>query len=127
MADKLPIVVKWHNKLKPEHIDAAIEYLSLFIKSDELNRIRKKIVKNEDHLVHYKAKDILRASGLTPLPGSDSEVASHLMKIHEDLPLHPVILVSVDEKLYVADGFHRICACYSLGDDTEVSCAHIEV
>jgi hypothetical protein len=124
--NKIPAVT-WHDKLKPEQIDAAIEYLSLTFKKDELEKIRKKIVNHSDKLVQYKAKDILRASGLTPLPPTDSEVAGHLMKIHEGVPLHPVILVSVDEKLYIADGFHRVSACYSLGDDTEVTGAHAEL
>jgi len=127
MNKKAEIIITWHDKLKTEHIDAAIEYLSLFFKKDELARIRKKITNLEKTLVHYKAKDILRASGLAPLPATDSEVAAHLMKIHEGLPLHPVILVSVDEKLYLADGFHRVCACYSLGDDTEVTGTHAEM
>jgi hypothetical protein len=127
MHDKLPLTVKWLDKLKPEHIDAAIEYLSLLLKKNELEKIHKKLIKHSDELVRYKAKDILRASGMEPLPPTDTEVASHLMKIHENLPLHPVILVSVEEKLYIADGFHRISACYSVADDTEVAAAHIEI
>jgi len=125
MDAKTVMKVKWLNKLKDEHIDAAIEYLSLFFKNAELEEVRKKLIKHAQDIVQYKAKDLLRASGLTALPVTDIEVAGHLKKIKEGIPLHPVILVSIDEKLYVADGFHRVCACYSLGDDTEVEGAHV--
>jgi hypothetical protein len=127
MEQKIVLVVKWYDKLKDAHIDAAIEYLSLFFKNHELDEVHKKLLKHEKDLVSYKAKDILRASDLSPLPATDTEVAEHLKKIREGIPLHPVILVSIKEKLYVADGFHRVSACYSLSDDTEVSGAHIEL
>jgi len=127
MSKKAQDTITWHDKLKSSNIDAAIEYLSLLFKKDELEKIRKGLNNEKTKIVHYKAKDILRASGLEPLPRTDSEVAGHLMKIHENEPLHPVILVSVDEKLYIADGFHRVSACYSLGDDTEVAAVHVEL
>ncbi len=121
------MIVTWHDKLKSAHIDAAIEYLSLFFNAGELQEVRKKLIEHEHAIVHYKAKDLLRASGLTPLPPADTEVAAELKKIREKVSLHPVILATIKQKFYVADGFHRICACYSLGDDTEVSGVHVDL
>src|SRR5258708_3417404 len=116
MKEKAAPGVLWHDKLKSEHIDAAIEYLSLFFKNHDLEEVRKKLLGHERDLVSYKAKDLLRAAGMAPLSPSDTEVAGHLEKIHEGIPLHPVILVTVKHHLYIADGYHRVSACYSLGD-----------
>ena len=127
MAQKETLNVTWHDKLKSSHIDAAIEYLSLFFKNHELEEVREKLVKQEKDLQRYKAKDLLRGADLTPLPPNDSEVATELKKIQEGVALHPVVLTTIKHKLYIADGFHRICACYSLGDDTEVAGAHVEL
>ena len=127
MEDKPQKTIKWYDELKVEHIDAAIEYLSLFFKQDELEKVRQKLREHEKDIVQYKAKDLLRASGLTPLPATDTEVAGHLKKIDEGISLHPVILTTIEEKLYIADGFHRICACYLFGDDTEVAGVHVEL
>ena len=127
MNGKSTQTINWDDKLKDEHIDAAIEYLSLFFKQSELDEIKEKLINHEKDIVHYKAKDLLRASELAPLPPSDTEVAGHLKKIQEGIPLHPVILATIEEKLYIADGFHRICACYSLGDDTEVAGVHVDL
>ena len=119
--------IKWYGVLKPEHIDAAIDYLSLFFDKARLKVIKKKITENQKNLISYKAKDILRASGFAPLSPNDSEIVDQLKRIRNGLPLHPIILVTVNSKLYIADGFHRVCACYSLDDATEVTGAHISL
>ena len=125
MDDKLILAVSWHQKVKEEHIVATADYLSLIFHPSEVEIITKKLYKHDHHIEFHKAKDLLRASGLAPLPESDPEVAEHLTKIREGKALHPVVIVSRKERLYIADGFHRICACYIVNESTEVGGAHI--
>ena len=60
----------------------------------------------------YKAKDILRASGLEPLGRKNIDVAADLVKIGDREKLSPVLLVRDVGRhvLVIADGFHRVCA-----------------
>ena len=117
--------VEWTDHLKSDHITAACEYLSLQFKPEKVHEAKEKFEKHQKDLVAFKAKDLLRASGLTLLPETDAEVADHLNNVKSGKPLHPVALASDKERLFVADGFHRVCACYHLGDDTEVKGVHI--
>ena len=70
---------------------------------------------------HHAAKDILRAADLPLLGPTDSEVAADLKKVKLGDRLSPVLLVQ-GEPLWVADGYHRICASYHLDEKTEVPC-----
>jgi hypothetical protein len=77
-------------------------------------------------LVHRKAKDLLRASGL-PLLGTDNRhVARDLEKVDGGDKLSPVLVVRgdlrADRGLVIADGYHRICASYHLDENTDIPC-----
>jgi hypothetical protein len=115
-------VVSEHWKDEPESQDfsAAESYLSLLIGAEAaavlVKRLRKK-----SRLTHYAAKDILRAAGLPLLGSEDPEVAADLQKIKLGDKLSPVLLVQ-GVPLWVADGYHRICASYQLGEKEEVPC-----
>ena len=87
---------------------------------EEAAKLRKALNK-EKVLKHYAAKDILRASGLPLLPPDDSEVAADLEKIKADKKLSPVLLVE-GIPLWIADGYHRICASYHTDGKTEIPC-----
>ncbi|MCU1495548.1 MAG: hypothetical protein JWO62_3312, partial [Acidimicrobiaceae bacterium] len=69
----------------------------------------------------YAAKDILRAAGLTLLGADDSEVAADLEKVKLGTQLSPVLLVQ-GIPLWVADGYHRVCASYHLDEKSRVPC-----
>jgi hypothetical protein len=75
---------------------------------------------------HYKAKDILRASGLPALPLENVHVAKDVAKVKADTALSPVLLVRGDihrgYPLQIADGYHRVCASYHLDEDTDIPC-----
>ena len=120
-----PHIILWRDELKDAHIDDAVEYVSLFFQQDQLEGIAKKLKRHEKDLSSFKAKDLFRASGDIPLPETDIEVAGHLKKIREGTPLNPVILITLNDKLYIADGFHRICACYIVSSDANFSGVHI--
>ncbi|MFT3859884.1 hypothetical protein [Micropruina sp.] len=75
-------------------------------------------------VTHLKAKDLLRAAQLPLLPADNVHVASDLRKIAEGQPLSPVLLVRGDltrgVPAQIADGYHRVCACYLTDENSEV-------
>jgi len=75
---------------------------------------------------HWKAKDLLRASGLALLPVDNAHVSSDLQKVDKGEKLSPVLLVRGCLKrsapLEIADGYHRICASYHLDEDADIPC-----
>ena len=111
-----------HWKAEPDKQDfpAAESYLSLLVGSDKATKLAKALRKKQQ-LKHFAAKDILRAAGLALLDSQDSEVAADLAKVHAGEKLSPVLLVQ-GTPLWVADGYHRICASYHLDEKAEVPC-----
>jgi hypothetical protein len=117
-------VVVWKTAPEEHDFPAAIAYLALLAAPDEVEVLL--------HLLraapaqHWKAKDILRASGLPLLPHDNRHVAADLHKIATGKPLSPVLLVrgdlSVGRPLQVADGYHRVCASYHTDENTDIPC-----
>jgi hypothetical protein len=93
---------------------AAQSYLSLLVGATAAAKLVKAFRKHEG-LTHFAAKDILRASGLPLLGPEDSEVASDLEKVKFGKQLSPVLLIQ-GSPLWVADGYHRVCASYYLNE-----------
>ena len=75
-------------------------------------------------MTQFKAKDIFRASGLSLLGISNYHLQKDQKKIKEGTPLSPVLLVRDGQsgKVVIADGYHRLCAVYSVNEDAEVPC-----
>lgn len=111
-----------HWKDAPEEHDfpAAQSYLSLLVGPERAAKLVKALRKQKD-VARFAAKDILRASGLALLGDDDPEVAADLAKARRGTKLSPVLLVE-GEPLWVADGYHRVCASYHLGEKTELPC-----
>jgi hypothetical protein len=106
----------------PEHHDyqAAEEYLLLVLEPREAERATRQL-RHAKHTRAWKAKDILRAADLPPLPADNEGVAAKLAKQHENKPLSPVLLVQRDTApLIVADGYHRISAAHLQDESAEV-------
>ncbi|HEX9036609.1 MAG TPA: hypothetical protein VF808_06410 [Ktedonobacterales bacterium] len=116
--------IKWLQEPAEKDYEAAASYLSLV--ADEATV--KKIVANlrKAPMSGAKAKDIMRASRLPLLPPSDVLVARDMAKARAGKPLSPVLLVRGDAArglpLQIADGYHRVCANYHFGDDSEIPC-----
>ena len=72
----------------------------------------------------FKAKDIFRASGLSLLGISNSHVEKDRQKIQAGKELSPLLLIrdSVNGRVIIADGYHRLCAIYSLDEDALIPC-----
>ncbi len=110
----------WKDEPEAQDFPAAESYLSLLIGPVAAARLAKALRK-EQTLGHFAAKDILRASGLLLLGADDSEVAADLEKVKLGKKLSPVLLVQ-GVPLWVADGYHRVCASYHLDEKVQVPC-----
>jgi hypothetical protein len=110
----------WKDEPEAEDFPAAESFLSLLVGAEAASKLVKALRK-ERSLKNYAAKDILRAANLAMLSPQDSEVATDLNKVKAGNRLSPVLLVQ-GEPLWVADGYHRICASYHLDEKTEVPC-----
>ena len=114
----------WKDKPEVQDIPAAENYLSLLVGPAVAAKLAKALRKNVV-LKPFAAKDILRASGLALLPREDSEVAADLEKVKHDDKLSPVLLVA-GVPLWIADGYHRVCASYYINEKSEVPCRIVE-
>lgn len=110
----------WMAESEPHDYPAAKSYLSLLVGMAEAAKLVKAL-RSQKALEHYAAKDILRASGLPLLPADDAEVAADIEKVKGGRKLSPVLLVR-GNPLWIADGYHRVCATYHLGEKTEIPC-----
>jgi hypothetical protein len=120
------VAIKEHWREQPDQHDypAAEDYLSLLTTPAEAKRLARRL--RVAPVVHRKAKDLLRASGLPVLAPDNFHVAKDLKKVAQGTLLSPVLLVRgilrTDMPLIVADGYHRICASYHLDEDADIPC-----
>ena len=111
--------VKWLKRPTDKEWFAANVYLGLLgyghLPPTDLSRLK---------IYMFKAKDILRASGLQLLRESNEKVESKVAKIKHGKPLSPIILVRTKPgaALVIADGYHRICALYYFDKEVEIPC-----
>ena len=110
----------WKDKPEPHDFPAAESYLSLLVGIVAATGLVEALG-NESGLRHYAARDILRAAGLPLLAPDDREVAADLAKVKLGKKLSPVLLLQ-GIPLWVADGYHRVCASYHLDAKTPVPC-----
>jgi len=116
--------VTWKTEPDPHDYPAAASYLSLIATTDQVNDLIEQL--KTAPLSHYKAKDMLRASGLQLLPPDNPHVAADLTKVRNNKALSPVLLIRGDLThsipLQIADGYHRVCASYHLDENTDIPC-----
>jgi hypothetical protein len=110
----------WQDEPEVHDFPAAESYLSLLVGTVAAGKLAKALRK-EQPLEHFAAKDILRAAGLPLLSPDDPEVAADLQKAKSGRKLSPVLLVQ-GIPLWVADGYHRVCASYHLDEKALVPC-----
>ena len=110
----------WKDEPEAQDFPAAKSYLSLLVGPLSAAKLSKALRKTQA-LNYYAAKDILRASCLPLLATDDSEVAADLKKVKSGEKLSPVLLVQ-GTPLWIADGYHRVCASYHLDEKTLVPC-----
>jgi hypothetical protein len=116
--------VEIHWLAKPEEHDypAAQSYLSLMYDESSAKGMAGRL--RRAPLSHFKAKDIFRASGLSLLGVSNWHVEKDRKKIKNGKELSPLLLVrdKANGRVVIADGYHRLCAVYSLDEDALIPC-----
>jgi hypothetical protein len=113
----------WQDRPQVQDFPAARSYLSLLVGPVAAAKMARAL-RREQTLQQYAAKDILRAAGLPLLAPDDPEVAADLEKVKSGTKLSPVLLVH-GAPLWVADGYHRVCASYHLDEKIPVPCRMI--
>jgi hypothetical protein len=120
MADRYEI--KWRSEPEEQDYPAALSYLSLLYDIKKatagVNRLRRAAI------AKFKAKDIFRASGLSLLGISNAHVERDRAKIRSGRALSPLLLIrdSINGRVIIADGYHRLCAVYSYDEDAVIPC-----
>ncbi len=110
----------WLKEPEEHDFPAATDYLELLFSIDESKEYIDKL-RNAPTILK-KAKDILRASSLPLLPQDNIHVKANLKKVKKGGKLSPILLIKSNNKLIIADGYHRICATYYLSEDLEIPC-----
>jgi hypothetical protein len=114
--------VRWLDEPQEQDYPAAASYLSLLQPEDAVDALVRRL--KAAQVVTFKAKDIFRASGLSLLGVSNSHVDRDRQKLQSGKPLSPILLVRDPGhgRVLIADGYHRLCAVYSMDEDADVPC-----
>ena len=113
---------RWLDEPNEDDYAAAESFLTLIYDEESTASFVKKLKKAE--VLQFKAKDIFRASGLPLLGINNSHVKVDQKKIVAGKKLSPVLLVrqASSGRVIIADGYHRMCAAYSLDEDASIPC-----
>jgi hypothetical protein len=116
------VEIKWLSEPEEHDYPAALAYLSLL--HDEQTATTHVNKLKQAPISEFKAKDIFRASGLSLLGVSNAHVEKDRQKIRSGRGLSPLLLIrdSVNGKVIIADGYHRLCAVYSYDEDAVIPC-----
>jgi hypothetical protein len=114
--------IQWLNEPEDHDYPAAASYLSL---SQDIPTVAATVKKLQAAPVtQFKAKDIFRASGLKLLDPTNYHVKKDVKKISDGQKISPLLLVRHPAlaKVVIADGYHRLCATYSMDEDAVIPC-----
>ncbi len=122
MAETPTDPILWLPQVADHDYAAAGSYLSLLHPEGEVTGLLDRL--KAAPVVHFKAKDIFRASQLTLLGVSNSHVAKDQRKIQKGQALSPLLLVRNEAagRVVIADGYHRLCAVYGFDEDALIPC-----
>ena len=114
--------IKWLSEPEKQDYPSALSFLSLIFDVTDANLFVDNLKKTT--VVFYKAKDLFRASSLSLLGISNKHIKKDIKKIKNDVSLSPLLLVrnSANGKVIIADGYHRLCAVYSMDEDALIPC-----
>ena len=116
------VEIKWLSEPEEHDYPAALSYLSLLYDEQTATTFVDKLKRAS--ISEFKAKDIFRASGLSLLGISNSYVKKDQQKLQSGDDLSPLLLIrdSVNGKVVIADGYHRLCAVYSYDENAVIPC-----
>ena len=113
---------RWLDEPNEDDYAAAESFLSLIYDEQSTASSVKRLKKAE--VLRFKAKDIFRASELPLLGINNSHVKADQKRLVAGKKLSPLLLVrqASSGKVIIADGYHRLCAAYSLDEDASIPC-----
>jgi hypothetical protein len=116
------VSIRWLPQPQEHDYPAALSYLTLAHPEKSAREVVKTL--KQAPMSSFAAKDILRASGLSQGGVSNSHVEKDRARIREGTPLSPILLVRDPAlgRVIVADGYHRLCAAYSVDEDVLIPC-----
>lgn len=114
--------LRWLDQPEEHDYPAAGSFLLLLQPQDAVDDVLRRL--RPAPLLSFKAKDIFRAAGLPLLDASNVHVARDRDKISAGKALSPILLVRDREngRVVIADGYHRLCAVYSVDEDASIPC-----
>jgi hypothetical protein len=114
--------IQWYAEPEEHDYPAAQSYLLLFYDEKSAAGYVEKLKRAP--VSGFKAKDLFRASGLSLLGVSNSHVEKDRKKIQDGRKLSPLLLVRANGngRVIIADGYHRLCAVYSIDEDAMIPC-----
>lgn len=112
----------WLDEPEAHDYPAAANFLSLLWPSQQVKALVDRL--QAAPVSKFLAKDVFRASGLSLLGVSNSHVERDRQKVKAGKPLSPILLVRDPDhgRVIVADGYHRMCAVYSIDEDSVIPC-----
>jgi len=117
------IRIAWRGRPQNKDYDAAQTYLSLLMSAKDAAAAARQLRKAP--IVHYVARDVIRAAGVSPLGIGDTE--EERQKILSGEKIAPLLLMRAPrtDRVVVADGFHRLCTVYRLDEQASVPCKSV--
>lgn len=116
----MTVKINWLAEPEEHNYPAALSYLQLLFPADTAATLVYRLKSAE--VSEFKAKDVFRASSLSLLGVSNWHVEKDRQKIASGKSLSPILLVRGEGRLIIADGYHRMCAVYSLDEDATIPC-----
>ena len=104
--------IAWLDDVAGHDYEAARNYLSLKFDEKRASEIVDRLKKAK--LTSRRANDILRATGLPPLPLTDPGVQRDLLKLLSGGKLSPVLVCDQKAGADIADGYHRVSLAYDI-------------
>lgn len=118
----------WLPRQQSEDCNHAAEYLALVFPAAAAKKLAARLAKATVEI--HPAKNIVRASKITPLPKTNAKVRHDLGKIAKGKKLPPILLVRGDAArdlpLIVADGTHRLSAAWHTDECADVMCCIVD-
>lgn len=123
------MIIDWLDEPEEHDYTAAADYLSLILPPPRARRLAETMKTSKP--AWFKAKDIVRASNVPMLTKHNEHVRSDMDKVRNNKKLSPILLLrgslSRGMPLVVADGYHRVMACYHIDENALVHCRIIDL
>lgn len=114
--------INWLTEPEEHDYPAAASYLKLIFDESQTSEFIENL--RVAPVERFKAKDLFRASQLSLMGVSNTHVEKDRKKIKKGIALSPLLLVRdrQNNKLVIADGYHRLCAIYKFNEDIWIHC-----